>query len=226
MSNDFDPWCFCWPIEPTTTPARNRAALLKAARWPSRQRISVSFLDGQEEWHRAVEEVAHQWFRPGPSLFEFCPRGPTSVRISFAGSGCWSSLGQTCLNQAPHKPTMNLDLAERPPGSDEARRKILHEFGHVLGLIHEHQKPGHGIRWNRRAILDQLTKPPYEWNEQQIEENVFRAHANVESNFSHPDWQSIMVYPIPAHWTEDGFSVAFNSNLSANDRWFVGQYYR
>ena len=33
-------------------------------------------------------------------------------------------------------PTMTLNL-----GKDHQRRTILHEFGHVLGLKHEHQRP-------------------------------------------------------------------------------------
>ena len=52
---------------------------------------------------------------------------------------------------------MNLGFVDRPT--------VLHEFGHSLGLIHEHQSPfPGGFEWNREnvSIVAQLVyKPKY-----------------------------------------------------------------
>jgi len=39
---------------------------------------------------------------------------------------------------------------------------VLHEFGHALGLIHEHQNPASGgFKWNREV---NSTCPPLQFN--------------------------------------------------------------
>ena len=35
------------------------------------------------------------------------------------------------------------------------------------------------------------------------------------------DEDSIMMYPIPAHWTTDGFSAGLNSDLSEEDKQLI-----
>ena len=39
------------------------------------------------------------------------------------------------------------------------------------------------------------------------------------------DTASIIIYPIPACWTEDGFTVGWNKALSQADKQFIGQQY-
>ena len=34
-----------------------------------------------------------------------------------------------------------------------------------------------------------------------------------------------MMYPIPVHWTIDGFSIGLNSGLSAQDKTFIHEQY-
>src|SRR4029453_13895148 len=35
-----------------------------------------------------------------------------------------------------------------------------HEFGHAIGLAHEHQNPAGGIEWNEEVVLRDLSGPP------------------------------------------------------------------
>ena len=49
---------------------------------------------------------------------------------------------------------------------------------------------------------------------------MFEPYAAAETNFTALDPRSIMMYPIPAGWTTDGFSVGLNTDLSATDEQF------
>jgi hypothetical protein len=108
---------------------------------------------------------------------------------------------------------------------DEVNRVVLHEFGHALGLIHEHQNPAGGIKWNRDAVIRDLSGPPNNWDLETIEHNMFRAVEKQESNYTSLDPQSIMMYSLPSRWTLDGFSVGLNNGLSAKDKEFIRQQY-
>ena len=76
------------------------------------------------------------------------------VRITFdPNGGSWSKLGTQCLlSQDPLESTMNLGTVT--PSSDFTQGEygtILHEFGHVLGMLHEHQSPARGQRFTFNA---------------------------------------------------------------------------
>ena len=67
------------------------------------------------------------------------------IRISFdPSSGSWSLVGRRCEEVVNNEEaTMNLSGVRSTSTSIglEERRVVLHEFGHALGLIHEHQSP-------------------------------------------------------------------------------------
>jgi serralysin len=104
---------------------------------------------------------------------------------------------------------------------DEVRRVVLHEFGHALGLIHEHQNPNRPIAWNRAAVIADLSGPPNNWDEATIENNMFKKYDPAELSSTPTDSASIMMYPIPASWTTDGFSADLNGALSDTDKSFI-----
>lgn len=58
----------------------------------------------------------------------------SNIRISFdPNGGCNSYIGKSCEHVDKRKNTMNFEWFDV--------RTVLHEFGHALGLIHEHQSP-------------------------------------------------------------------------------------
>jgi hypothetical protein len=99
---------------------------------------------------------------------------------------------------------------------------VLHEFGHAVGLIHEHQNPEAGIKWNRENVIRDLSDPPNNWDLATIEHNIFQAYAREQINGTSLDKKSIMLYAIPADWTLDGFQSEPNEVLSEVDKRFIG----
>ncbi len=51
-----------------------------------------------------------------------------------------------------------------------------HEFGHAIGLGHEHQNPAGGIQWNEPVVLQNLAGPPNNWDEATIRHNVLNKY--------------------------------------------------
>jgi serralysin len=206
----------------------SRAALLEEFKWPWGSQISVAFLEGDPALQDRVRAVAEEWVGPNMANLglRFDDGGTGDVRIAFVqGDGSWSYLG-TVAHQIPAgDATMNYGWLTPDSPDDELRRVVLHEFGHALGLIHEHQNPRRPVNWNRDAVIADLSGPPNNWDEATIENNIFKRYDLSELEGTDVDPDSIMMYPIPAAWTTDGFSVGLNGELSETDVEFIRKAY-
>jgi serralysin len=222
-------WCFAWHAAPKSVGGKDRAALVKASRWNAGDVITISFLDGDPGVQQKVQNAALAWTAPQLAHLRFDFRKNTTetqIRISFSYAGSWSVIGTTCKQiMDKTQPTMNFGWLTPDSSDEEVRSVVLHEFGHALGLIHEHQNPAGGIQWNRDAIIRDLSGPPNNWPLDVIEHNMFEPYKAGETNFTTLDPQSIMMYPIPSNWTKDGFSVGPNSDLSGTDKKFIHEQY-
>jgi serralysin len=228
MKNN-DQWCFAWFGLPKTAPgSKTRAALVRDSKWNPGEIITISFLDGNSSVQDRVADVAKAWVGPKMAdlIFDFRKDTNTDIRISFNFAGSWSVLGNSCRFVPKSQPTMNYGWLTPDSSDAELKRVVLHEFGHALGLIHEHQNPGGKIKWNRKQVIQDLSGPPNNWTLDVIERNMFKPYAKHETNYSHLDTKSIMMYPIPARWTLDGVSIPLNNTLSATDKKFIKDQYQ
>jgi serralysin len=218
-------FCICISDQPQVG---GRAALLNQARWQNGDVIRVRFLEGDDSLKQRVRDTAARWTAPGMANLEFqwVDAGDAEIRIAFMqGDGSWSYLGTVCRSIPDPEPTMNYGWLTPDSDDDELNRVVMHEFGHALGLIHEHQNPRGGIKWNEPAVIADLSGPPNNWPEETIRRNVLDHYppGDVEATDVDPD--SIMMYPIPASWTLDGFSADLNPDVSEEDVEFIGQAY-
>jgi hypothetical protein len=212
-------------------PSPFEAALAKAKRWKTGRTLKISFLDGDAALQQRVATAAKEWLSHANLSFEFGMHTSAEIRVAFMpGAGSWSAVGTDALVEQwfpKNEPTMNFGWLDASSTDDDVRSVVLHEFGHALGLIHEHQAPSAAIAWNKELIYRQLGGPPNNWSRETVDHNVFNRLAANELNFSDYDRQSIMHYFFPKEWTTDGSVFTQNKMLSATDKAFIsGQYPR
>jgi hypothetical protein len=189
--------------------------------------LNVHFMAGTAEQQYDVWQIASEWLRGGLEKkvrFVFgTSRSRSPIRIAFdPEKPCSSEVGREALKIARYEATMNL--------SEVTRRSILHEFGHVLGLRHEHHHPDAPIRWNKGAVVEDLKKnygkPNYDWQKYAEEEIFVKFTESHSCNGSSFDPDSIMVYPFDKSWTLDGFGTKKNENISRGDRNCLARMYQ
>jgi hypothetical protein len=186
--------------------------VLRTAEWSPGSTITVAFNGGTPRLHALLERIVSEWSEFANIKFDFGRDASghyrtwspsdldykADVRVAFNGDGYWSVVGKNTINPDLYQPgtqTMNLQGFDSslPYGFEGVAR---HEFGHVLGLEHEHQSPvvTCGFRWaddpgyvpttdqsgafthdaqNRfPGIYTYMEGPPNKWSKQQVDYNL------------------------------------------------------
>ena len=189
-------------------------------------------MDDAKEW----EKWANLHFDFGnPDDPRMCdPKQTYDITIGFKGDGSYSYTG---IDSKGKMPSMNLqylnDEKARVSQDDrEVRRIVLHEFGHAIGLEHEHQSPaahcGDEIDW---PAAEKFYHDRLGWSPETVHENLETMAVPIRAakdalQISGYDKQSIMQYALPAEIFKEGraascFSTT-NYDLSPTYKKWVG----
>jgi hypothetical protein len=204
---------------------KERMALVKDATWGLGAILRVMFMNGDPAVRKRVEKQAQEWTNHANVTLLFGDDPDADIRISFHLKGSWSFIGKQAKGIPTSKPTMNYGWLTSSSTDDEVRRVVLHEFGHALGCIHEHQNPAGGIQWNKPAVYTYFAGPPNKWSPEQVDQNLFKPYDKDLTVHTKLDRDSIMMYPIPKAFTLDGFEVGMNKTLSPTDISFISEQY-
>ena len=206
-----------------------QAAFLKGYEWDQNATIKIGFLqqtytddsgqniDPNYSTYRAnfVKTVVDNHIAPLVNLrFKWgVDPSEADVRISFTkgpnGSPgpSYSYIGaQSTDTRIPKdNPTMNLGWLDDDQDYDSPDYAgtgivILHEFGHMLGMIHEHSRADSNLQWNKPLIYKALGGPPNNWSHQTVDEQVFDTVPVDSFNGSVYDKTSVMHYIFPESW--------------------------
>lgn len=147
------------------------------------------------------------------------------IRIWFDVERNASLIGGTGTRLSLYRPTMMLsDLDKKDPNSDDFRRVVLHEFGHALGLLHEHQSPDADFNWQLDEILAYAAQH-WGWNANDVARNITTPAAEDEVVWSLYDESSIMHYKIPSDWVTPEKVYNLTTTLSDIDLAFARAMY-
>jgi hypothetical protein len=211
------------PIRRGTGPSRARMAVVVEALWPAGTTLHVRFLDGDPAVRQKVEAVAHGWEDHANIRFQFGDRPDAQIRVSFQQEGSWSYVGRDAVHVPAAEPTMNYGWLTPASEDDEYSRVVLHEFGHALGCIHEHQSPAVTIPWDPRAVYAYYALQG--WSKEETDQNVLIPYSPEGMQFSMFDPESIMLYAVDERLTIGPFSIGWNRTLSESDKSFIRSRY-
>ena len=191
-------------------------------KWNPGDIIGVKCLNGSSQLIERVQAVAKTWESYANIKFDF-NMSSAPIRIKFGGSSNDSKIGTEFLT-FPDPVTMNFANLHDRSSDEELNHKILHEFGHALGLVHEHFHPEFSQNLSRDKVMDHF-KRNIGLSEAEIEQNVLKTYCPNQLMYSEFDVDSIMTYEIPAGCTKDGREIKRNNSLSVLDKQFIAKVY-
>lgn len=198
-------------------------ALIFTKLWAPGRTLKISFIGQiQPIVREKIIEISSQWLAFANLKFEFVEANG-DIRISTTPGGSWSYVGTDAKAIESAKPTMNYGWLTPTSSDEEFSRVILHEFGHALGAIHEHQHPDAGIPWDKPKVYAYYARQG--WDKPTVDNNIFAKYSDSQLNSSAYDPTSIMHYAVPNELTIGDYEVGWNRYLSDEDKSLVKRCY-
>lgn len=150
---------------------------------------------------------------------EFTDRQDGDIRIkadnqSDAGNSDLGSLSEVDIT----KPSMEIGF--KGGLSDSTGRLVMHEFGHALGILHEHQHPDNTLDINLSKIREDYAAQGFSGS---IDEDYRRIdYPVIRSGY---DQASVMHYSFPKKYLNSGEPFPSVNELSEGDKQFARSLY-
>lgn len=184
---------------------------------PNQDRITLGchFVNGSQSQQQTVVNAASDWLNGElANLIDLrfgVPARNSQIRIRLGGNRNNSYVGRDNLSIQTDQPTMNL-------ANFNNAATVKHEFGHALGLRHEHRFPG-AIQFNEEVVVAEM-RDKHKWSAAQTYRNILTPLADSAKCIGDPhlNEDSIMMYTIPRHWTVGGKTFSRAGTITERDR--------
>ena len=102
-----------------------------------------------------------------------------------------STIGTGAKGFPQDQPTTTFGWFTDSTADDEFSRTVVHEFGHVIGCIHEQSSPLANIPWNKPVVYDYFFKSQG-WDQAKVDYNLFYVAPQDQTMETSFDRTSIM----------------------------------
>ncbi|THH31771.1 hypothetical protein EUX98_g2429 [Antrodiella citrinella] len=195
--------------------------------WDNGQTLTYMFLGGNKNQKDKVDKVVQEWTKYANIKISRVDKN-AMIRITFnPNDGSWSYVGRQLLSVKASEATMNfgwvLDYSNVASMTDKESGVILHEFGHALGMLHEHQSPARGgtITLNEPNVYEYYGTTQ-RWDEATVKAQIIDVfNRDDTSNYSQLDITSVMMYKMPPEMNLQHVSVGNNYVLSPLDKAYM-----
>ncbi|MEO8491662.1 M12 family metallopeptidase [Pseudomonas sp.] len=210
--------------EPQSSNRKKRGVAEIGKLWPQGATLTIAFMEMSKKDEDFIIKTIKKW-APYINLTLTFGSGP-GADIKISGSptieGDWSRCGTDALLAKKDEPTMHID--PRHKTEEILERTVLHEFGHALGLLHEHQHPDRTLDFNVPAVY-RTYGSQVGWSKENTHGQVLKKEDPKDVITSAYDPDSIMHYDLPAFllWRQSGISLSYA--LSNNDINFIRSIY-
>jgi Astacin (Peptidase family M12A) len=187
--------------------------------WNPGSSLKACFYDGEPALKAFFSRVARAWLQGAALQIDFgnspayrdCSEIPKAdMRITFAQKGNWSFVGTDSLNPKVIEkgPSLSIETKGIPFERLNKQRMeeiVLHEVGHALGLLHEHQSPEskceEEFNWGK---IFEYGRNYLRWDERTIRTNFEAYFVSPRLRTTPYDKLSIMHYSLPEWMFKNG----------------------
>jgi len=168
----------------------------KGRYWETGQTIKIAWVGGNSAQWDFVKRHAERWLQYANLKFEWAvPVSQSDIRIGFNNTGAWSWVGRPSLSIGTQQ-TMNFGWLTIDT--------VIHEFGHMLNLLHGHQHPDRPDL-KHDVIYQETSQPPNGWNKAITDSNIILKHSRATNDIGQYI-PTVMDYDLFARWCVDGIA--------------------
>ncbi|MCY1366264.1 hypothetical protein D9M69_531520 [compost metagenome] len=185
--------------------------------------MKIAITDYGDGGHEIVKNAINQWAPHVNLTFEFVTliddeelyEGDIRIYLTpLSNAVMYSAIGTDALTEPSHLHTMQLGTDYSSAGYESL---VMHEFGHALGFLHEHQHPDASIPWDKEKTYLQYARQ-FGWSREFVDGAVFPLPRDADRSYEPYDRHSIMHYNVLNTCTIGDWEQPVNLKLSAGDK--------
>lgn len=198
---------------PGTPPMR--IALQRGKLWKPGQTLGIAFLNTDDLTATEILKYMSLWSERANIDFKKVAQGSHDVLLGRGQAGLWSFIGNDALMMHGQQ-TFNLQNYDRTWPDSEKMRVIPHETGHMLGALHEQQRPEVLKLLRLNAIIARLEREQG-WSAAEAWAQFRQMDMAQVYASKFADLDSIMMYEIAAEDTISGQAIKGGTHITEDD---------